>query len=316
MKWNAVILAAALASAGLTKAAGLDAKLPAPTAESVEKTMAPPPVVASDAKTEIPPPAVELEVAARKTLQKLAEAYSAKRRSAFMKLVSDDFTGDTGTLEDAILKDFRSYRTVNLDMIPDKVELQGPLVSLEFHYNLTVISAQGVNNKFSGRSNYVFRWEDGKVRLYKMERPILFGNSLSPKENPIASSQNSPSEAASTVPGAQGTVRGSATVTEGSAGYKFDTQANVTEASADIHKLAGDLEANPGGGVVSIGFCSLESVTSVSPTINGNFATANVGECYAVRTPANKYAALRITSIAGAVIGFVYKFQPGGPNTF
>ncbi len=272
-----------------------------------------------------PPPAAEFEAAARETLQKLAEAYGAKRRSAFMKLVSDDFMGDMEILEDALLKDFRNYRVVNIDLIPDKVEVQGPLASVEFRYNLTVISGEGANTKFSGRSSYVFRRENGKVKLYKMQRPIIFGNSIPLDENPLASGQNSPLEAESTAPGMQGTVRGSAVVQEGAAvasiSFDFDTQSNVAESSADIRKSGLDIVANAGGGIVSIGSCNLDTVASVVPSaISGNSAPANERECYAIRTADNKYAVLLITTIAGALgpetIMFDYKFQPSGSSSF
>ena len=277
----------------------------------------------------IPP---DLEMAAKKALRDLADAYSAKNRSAFMRLLSEDFAGDLSTLEDALIKDFRSYRSVNLDLIPDRVDIQGASASVEFHYNLTVVSDQGANDKFSGRSSYVFHQEDGKARLYKMENPILFGNSLPASENPIAKGQNSVLAAASTAPGTQNVIRGSATITPGrpggaggpgtpGSGFKFSTQSNVPDSSADIFKQGGNIAANPEGAIVSIGSCNLDSVTTVSASITGSSAAANAGECYAVRTAADKYAVLRVTSTGGALGGtsttsFDYKFQPSGSTSF
>lgn len=275
------------------------------------------------ATSALPSPAFEAE--ARNSLRKLAEAYSAKRRSAFMRLVSDDFAGDLSILEDALVKDFRNYRSVNLDLIPNRVEIEGPSASVEFYYNLTIVDDRGVNSKFSGRSNYVFRQEDGKVRLYKMEKPILFGNSLPSSENPVAASQNSLTERESEAPGAQSAIRGSGAVMDPDianpdGGFKFDSQSNVPQSSADILKSGGNIAASPGGGIVSLGACDLDSVASAPSAITGSSAAANVGECYAVRTAANLYASLRITSIAGALgpttITFDYKFQPGGSSSF
>ena len=277
----------------------------------------------------IPP---DLEMAAKKALQDLADAYSAKNRSAFMRLLSEDFAGDLSTLEDALIKDFRSYRSVNLDLIPDRVDIQGASASVEFHYNLTVVSDQGANDKFSGRSSYVFHQEDGKARLYKMENPILFGNSLPPSENPIAVSQNPVLSAGSTAPGAQNVIRGSATITPGrpggaggpgtpGSGFKFSTQSNVPDSSADIFKQGGNIAANQEGAIVLIGSCNLDSVTKAPASITGSSAAANAGECYAVRTAADKYAVLRVTSTGGALGGtsttsFDYKFQPSGSTSF
>lgn len=275
--------------------------------------------------------APKLEAAAKETLRKLADAYSAKRRSAFMRLVSEDFAGDLSTLEDALAKDFRDYRSVNLDLRPDKVEVQGLSASVSFRYNLAVVSDQGANKTFRGRSSYVFhREDDGKVRLYKMEKPILFGNSLPSPENPVAAGQKSMSAAESTAPGRQDTIRGSASIADvcGAPGvaFKFETQSSSTfgaggpDPSADIYRSGGNIAANTASAVVSIGDCELEAVTSAPGTITGRSAPANVGECYAVRTVNGKYAVLRVTSMAlafsGCSLSFDYRFQPSGSTSF
>jgi hypothetical protein len=293
MRWKIFVLAAVLSSTGAARAA--------------------------EEESNPPPSAAQLETAAREALKSLAEAYTAKRRSAFMRFVSDEFLGDSEVLEDALAKDFRNYRSVNLDLIPDRVQVQAPLTSIEFHYNLNVITDQGVNSNFSGRSNYVFRWEEGKSKLYKMDRPIIFGNSLPSSENPVASSQNSPTAAASTVPGALGgsaTQSGSASIQEGSTGFKFDTQSNTSVASADIRMQGGMLEAGAGGAVESIGACTLASVSSVSSTISGNASQANNGECYAFRTPAGKFGVILVTALNLPDLSFEYKFQPSGSSSF
>ena len=275
--------------------------------------------------------AVDFGEAAKKTLQELADAYSAKSRAAFMRLVSDDFSGDLSTLEDAIVKDFHAYSSVNLSLLPDNVEVQDLSASVSFHYSLTGVSYQGVGNKLSGSSSFVFRREDGKVKLYKMKNPVIFGNPLPSPKNPAAAAQNPLSAGAGTAAGGQDAVQGSAEITAGTAGgaggpgapgsgFRFNTQSNVPESSADIYTLGGLIKTNAGSVIVSLGSCSLNSVTSAPGTITGTSAPVNRGECYAVKTAANKYAVLRVTSAGGALgggsIGFDYKFQPGGSNSF
>lgn len=271
---------------------------------------------------------------AKQTLLELADAYGAKRRSAFMKLVSPDFSGDVSTFEEALVKDFRDYRTVNLRLTPDKVLVQDGTAAVEFHYDLTVVNEQGVNKTFSGRSNYAFREEEGKIRLYKMEKPIIFGNSLTATENPIDAGQHSLSAAGSSAPGLQSTLRGSAIVASfpcisslPGAAFKFETQSRKAfdssglDRSADIFRNgAGKLEALSGGAIASIGNCSLDSVTSVPGMVSGNSATPNVGECYAFKTGPGKYAVLRVNSVelalSGCALEFSYKYQPSGSNAF
>ncbi len=270
---------------------------------------------------------------AKAALQELADAYSAKRRTAFMRLVSPDFSGDVSTFEDALVKDFRTYSSVNLSLTPDRVVVQGDMASVEFHYNLTVVNEQGVNKTFSGRSNYTFRREEGKVRLYKMDKPVIFGNSLPASENPMDAGQNSLSAAGSAAPGVQDTIRGSAEITAATpggaggpgapgSGFSFNTQSATlpADASTDIFvDPSNKIWASRGGTIVTIGACNLESVASAPGTITGTSAAAAAGECYAVKTAAGKYAVLRVTwipSIAAHDLGFTYKFQPGGSNAF
>ncbi|MDO8803745.1 MAG: hypothetical protein Q7R35_04890 [Elusimicrobiota bacterium] len=295
--------------------------------------------VTNDREKIAPAPAFQLGlgilfIQAKQTLQELAEAYSAKRRTAFMKLVSQNFSGDVSTFEDALVKDFRTYSSVNLSITPDSVVAQGDMAAVEFHYNLTVVNEQGVNKTFSGRSNYTFRDEDGKVRLYKMEKPIIFGNSLTSTENPMDAGQHSLSAAASSVPGLQSTLFGTAIVASfpcisslPGAAFQFETQSRKTfdstglDRSADIFRFGdGTLRPLSGGAIVSIGNCSLGSVASAPGIVSGNSATPNVGECYAFKTGAGKYAVLRINSVelalSGCALEFSYKYQPSGSNAF
>ena len=280
-------------------------------------------------------PAPEFEAAAKQALQDLAEAYNAKRRSAFIRLLSEDFVGDQSALEEDLANDFRNYSSVNLALTPNHVDLQGTSAAVEFNYNLTMVSTQGDNSKFSGRSNYVFhKEEDGKVRLYKMEKPGLFGKPLPPSGNPMSpTTKSSPGQSSlggdASAPGVQNALNGlsaigSGSITEGGpsrpgSGFKFDTQSNVPESSADIRNQGGDIKVSPGSAIVSIGSCKLDSVAALPARVNGSSAEAEVGECYAVRTAANKFAVLRVSSTGGTAAGgstirFDFRWTPVIPG--
>jgi hypothetical protein len=128
----------------------------------------------------------DLEAGARDSIAKLAAAYTNKRRSAFMRLVSDDFLGNTSTFEDALLSDFRAYRIVNLQIFVDQVVIARKKADVVFHYNLSTVDSSGDENAFSGSSDFTFIWEDGQAKLYKMSLPLIFGNSLPLSQNPIS----------------------------------------------------------------------------------------------------------------------------------
>lgn len=259
------------------------------------------------------------EAAVREALAALAEAYRSKSRAAFMRLVSDSYAGDLGALEDALLKDFRLYREVAISLIPDAVQAQGDEAAVDFHYDLTLVDDSGRVRKFSGRSQFVFKTEEATPRLYRMSAPMLFGNSLPASENPAAASQGTPPQETGTAPGG-GTQTGSGELSAGSQGFRFASGSAVPEASADIHQFGIELEANPGGAVLSLGAGSLGSVSCLPDEIKTRtvrFAPASVGELFAIRTPDGKYAEIRITSLsAGSTLGFDYKYQANGTTCF
>ena len=148
-----------------------------------------------------PPGDRDLETAAKETMREMAQDYGLKMRSAFMRLVSDEYLGNRLTLEDALVADFRTYRTVELQTFIDNITVKGQLVNVDFHYNLSVIDNTGAPAVFQGTTNFQFRWERGGAKLFQMSLPIIFGNSLPQAQNPIPSSQNS-SKTSGTAPGA------------------------------------------------------------------------------------------------------------------
>ncbi len=264
----------------------------------------------------------DIKQAALKTLFDLANAYSQKMRSAFMRLVSDNFRGDLFAFEDALLKDFRNYRDVNLDFIPDTVTVEGTEAEVGFRYNMSVVNDQGTQTLYSGTSAYEFGLEDGKMKLVRMATPILFGNSLPQSENPIAKPQGTDVIDMGSAPGESGTsvVTGEGTLTQGVSGFRFSSESNMTETSADVFMrgTGTGLEINVGGGLDALGTGSLSTVTSLTSDPSDQFIDPiQVGDLVAVKTLDGKYAVIRITGIVTNVsISFEYKYQPNGSTSF
>lgn len=263
-----------------------------------------------------------LEDDAVKTLRQLATAYTLKQRSRFMRYVSDAYPGNSSVLEDALVSDFRAYNSITFDLRPDRVNVTGVEATVDLRYNMALVDASGLVRKFAGTGSFLFRRDkDGVARLTRMT-PMLFGNTLSPTMNPVPVRQGVIVSGGGTAPGfATGILSGSVTLTQSAPGFRLDPPGLVTPSSADVVKLAADLNARRG--IVSIGACSLESVNSVPSGFSGTFAPANVGECYAVRTGTGKYAVLRVTSLAGGSSGLAptgiaisYLVQTNGTNSF
>jgi hypothetical protein len=267
-------------------------------------------------------------------LRDLAAFYSAKRRSPFMRLVPDDFTGDLGTFEDALSSDFRSYRTISLVVRPDNVVVRGQRATVQFTYDLTIVTDQGVNTLFSGHATYVFQQEGRKVLLYQMSNNPIFGTSLSSIENPVAKSQGTPTQtppvpgtpstpvpaAAATPPCSATTLHGTGTINAGTNGYRFSTQSNATPGQSDVYANPNSLVVNPGGGIVDVGPCNLTTFTMAPASINGSSAVAVNGDCYAIKTLLGNYAAILLTSVVSpgdiSFVNFNYEYQPSGARCF
>jgi hypothetical protein len=265
--------------------------------------------------------AADVEAAARASIAKLADAYTNKKRNAFMRLVADDFRGNSSTFEDALLADFRNYRTVNLQILVDDVEVDKTLAEVDFHYNMSLVDAAGEEQQYSGTSQFTFKWEGGVAMLYKMEAPLIFGNSLPASENPIAQSQAPVVAAAGKAPGAANpAVRGSVTLGPNpNVAFKFKTQTLTTTSGAnDIYSAGTTIGAQ--SAIQDIGACNISTLGSV-PKPSGTSATAVAGHCYAVLTTEGLYAAIAVNSIsfsppANTIISLTYVFQPGGTSSF
>ena len=243
----------------------------------------------------------------------LATFYSERHRSPFMRLVSDDFDGELGTLEDALSSDFRSYRTIDLSVIPTQVVVTKDKALIVFTYSLNVTDEFGVNNKFAGQAAYTFVDEKGKAKLYRMDRTPIFGTSLSSIDNPMARSQGTAPGQGSSAPGCSGVLAGNASANEETQGFKFSSQSVTTTSSSDFF-ASGGIFTNNGAGVVDVGPCTL--TTLVPPaSISGTTASVNIGDCYAFRTGTGQYAAIKALA-SGASFTFQYVYQPNGSRCF
>lgn len=275
-----------------------------------------------------PPSNDELSARAVASLRALASAYSDKRRTPFMRLVSDDFTGDLGTLEDALSSDFRSYRTIVLSVTPNQTVVKGSRVQVLFRFDMTTTDDLGGTSKFSGQAAYTFIDEDGKSKLYTMDHTPIFGTSLSSVENPISRSQGAPTTSGGTsAPGNGSSLCGNVITGSGFIGnngespavaFDFSTQSNVNGASGDIAVFAGNLSTNGAAAITDVGPCDINTFSQLPVAINDSSDPLVVGDCYGVRTNMTKFAVVKITSVGGGGTNanFLYKYQTSGARCF
>lgn len=326
-------VAAVLAAlASVSRAAAVDASTgtvsgSTTTAVSPSTATAPSPAPKPDSKpsdadkTPAPPSSADLSARAVASLRGLASAYSDKRRTPFMKFVSDDYTGDLGTLEDALSSDFRSYRTIVLAVTPNQTTVKALMTQVQFRFDMTVTDDQGKTTKFAGQAVYTFVDENGRSKLYRMDRTPIFGTSLSSVENPVAKSQGAPTSTAAggnTAPNSCGaTVTGSASInSETGQSFNFGTQSTGSSGSGDIEAIGSNFSTNGGSAISDLGSCDINSFTQDPATISDSSDPVNVGDCYAIRTGAGKYGVFSVTSSNAGVVTFQYKYQPSGQRCF
>lgn len=275
------------------------------------------------AADEAPPPDIEAE--ALKSLDRLARAYSNKRRAALLSLVSDGFAGNVGVLEDALASDFRAYQLINFRAIPDKPDVSGEMASVQFRYELALTDIRGALTRYQGRQRWVFRLEDGVAKLYKLDAPPIFGSSMPSEENLTATSQGPSVSAGSTAPGCGDPVTGTLTSDDRLTGPRFRTGTVVDFGLADVYLDGANLTT--ANGIRALGTGALDSFHSAAGTFTRRRAPAAVGTVYAVRTQQDRYAIIRIQSIEPAGIdggglpipakaALEYKFQPRGETCF
>jgi hypothetical protein len=343
-----------LAAAAILLASGASAMAADPaissTTVAASSATAAAPAPAAPAPPSSASPLPSLSDRASQALRDLAAAYTGKQRTQFMRHVSDDFTGDLGAFEDALSSDFRSYRTINLSMIPDQVSIKGARAQVTFHFNMTVTNDQGKNTRYNGNAAYTFVDENGKANLLTMDRTPIFGTSLSSVENPIAKSQGtaptpvgsppvspaldsgataqapvgSPLAPAWSQPTAQAsdpclptTLSASVTLPTSGSSFSFDLAAIAGTAAGDIEiDSYPQIYTNGGAAITDLGACSLSALTLDPAVINSLTVTASVGECYAVLTNASKYAAFRIVSYISGKVTLQYKYQKNGQRCF
>ncbi len=275
------------------------------------------------AVADVEPEEADVAVEARRTFAKLVAAFSGRRRSAFNRYVSSSYRVDPAVLDDDLALTFRTYPIIRLTADIDKVDVEGDVALVQFHYNLVRDSNAGAETKFSGRTRLRFRLEGGKAMLIQQDAPQLFGTTLPTSEHPRAVSQGPSPDSGSTGPSCTQTLNGAATTTDGVSGFRFRTLSLISPFDkGDFFKVAGATALRTfTSRLKSLGVGPLSDIHDVTP---GGFTTVVpfvVGERFAVRTPENKLALIRIESLGtdgfGTVImNFKYEFQTDGTKCF
>ncbi len=109
-------------------------------------------------------------------LDKLAENYTAKNYTGFMKLVSTDFAGDDFVLSNALRKDFQLLGDISIRFTMSSITANDYFANVTAVYRRSVtpvLTGQRLND--SGITELALIKEKGQLKLYSMKKPLLFG---------------------------------------------------------------------------------------------------------------------------------------------
>lgn len=110
------------------------------------------------------------------TLNALFDAYNSENQSKFMSYVSENFAGDRDFLELAIKKDFNALSDIKLRYSINNVAAGAGKIFVSLTYNRMVfVNKTGQSSTDKGNTEMVFESRDGKLLLYSMKKPLLFG---------------------------------------------------------------------------------------------------------------------------------------------
>ncbi len=113
----------------------------------------------------------------KESLDGLIQAYNEEKPGKFMAGVADDFAGDKVMLERAVRDDFSALSGIQLRYTINNISSgAGGRIFVSIKYNRMVfINKTGASSTDSGDTELVFKQENGKLRLYSMKRPLIFG---------------------------------------------------------------------------------------------------------------------------------------------
>lgn len=130
-----------------------------------------------DTRKEISLSEENIQAKVKEALDALFAAYAAENLQKFLAGVGEDFAGDKAILERAVKRDFDALSNISLRYTLNNVAAgaQGRVfVSLTFN-RLVFVNKSGQTSTDSGSTEFVFGSSEGRLSLYSMKQPLIFG---------------------------------------------------------------------------------------------------------------------------------------------
>ncbi len=129
-------------------------------------------------KGALPVSVAQVQMSLRETIDNLIDAYKNKELTRFMVYVSDDFTGDKTILEGAVRKDFSAFHNIDVRYSLNNITIDSSGTLLSVSLNFTRFHTEiKTGNLFTSNetTEMVFKMVDGEPKLYRMNKPLMFG---------------------------------------------------------------------------------------------------------------------------------------------
>ncbi|HBA60482.1 MAG TPA: hypothetical protein DCZ92_06635 [Elusimicrobia bacterium] len=119
----------------------------------------------------------------KETLDAMFDAYSKENLARFMGYVGENFAGDKAILERAVKRDFDALSNISLRYTLNNVAsgAQGRIFVSVTYNRMVFVNKTGASTQDTGSTEFVFDSNEGKLSLYSMKQPLMFG--LSDAEN-------------------------------------------------------------------------------------------------------------------------------------
>ncbi len=136
-----------------------------------------------DTRKEITLSDESIQAKVKETLDAMFTAYNAENLQKFMGYVGDDFAGDKAILERAVKRDFDALSSINLRYTANNISAgaQGRVFVSVTYNRMVFVNKTGATSQDTGSTEFVFDSNEGKLSLFSMKQPLMFG--LSDAEN-------------------------------------------------------------------------------------------------------------------------------------
>ena len=118
-----------------------------------------------------------IQAKVRETLDALFASYNSENLSAFMAGVGENFAGDKAILERAVKRDFDALSNIAMRYAINNVAAgsQGRVFVSITYNRMVFVNKSGASSQDTGITEFVFDSKEGKLALYSMKQPLVFG---------------------------------------------------------------------------------------------------------------------------------------------